>query len=181
VSYVEGKKIMDSFILAHEVIHLLKTTKNPGMLIKLDLSKSFDRISCQYMHSLLESFGFDSHWVHWIMRLTSSSFFSILFNGVPSKPFSPTRGILQGDPLYPFLFVLMAEGLGRYLKTSVLEGYLKGLPLHNIQPTPSHIHFVDDTLLLNTPTTQEAIKLNSILTDFVDALGIALNLEKYKL
>jgi hypothetical protein len=134
------------------------------MLIKLDLSKYFDRISWQYMRSLLEAFGFDNHWVAWIMRLTSSSFFSILVNGVPSQPFSPTRGIRQGDPLSPFLFVIMAEGLGRYLKAFILEGSLKGLPLHNIQPTPSHSQFVDDTLLLNTLTAQEAIKLNSILT-----------------
>jgi hypothetical protein len=75
----------------------------------------------------------------------------------------------------------MAEGLGRYLKASILEGSLKGLPLHNIQPAPSHSQFFDDTLLLNTLTTREAIKLNSILTDFVDASGMALNLEKYKL
>jgi hypothetical protein len=179
--YVEGRKIMDSVILSHEVIHSLKTTKIPGMLIKLDLSKYFDRISWQYMCSLLEAFGFDNHWVNWIMRLTSSSFFSILVNGVPSQPFSPTRGIRQGDPLSPFLFVLMAEGLGCYLKASVLEGSLKGLPLHNIQPTPSHSQFVDDTLLLNTLTTREATKLNSILTDFADASGMALNLDKSKL
>jgi hypothetical protein len=181
VGYVEGRKIMDSVILAHEVIHSLKTTRTPGMLIKLDLSKAFDRISWKYMCSLLEAFGFDSHWVAWIMRLTSSTFFSILVNGVPSQPFSPTRGIRQGDPLSPFLFVIMVEGLGRYLKASVVEGSLKGLPLHNIQPTPSHSQFVDDTLLMNTPTSQEATKLNSILTDFVEASGMALNLDKSQL
>jgi hypothetical protein len=143
---------MDNVILAHEVIHSLKTTKTPGMLIKLDLSKDFDRVSWQYLRSMLEAFGFDHHWVDWIMKLTSSAFFSILVNGVPSQPFTPSRGIRQGDPLSPFLFILMAEGLGRYIKTTILEGTLKGLPLHNIQPAPSHSQFVDDTLLLNTPT-----------------------------
>jgi len=54
------------------------------MLIKLDLSKSFDRISWQYMRSMLESFGFDKDWVNWILKLTSSAFFYILVNGVPS-------------------------------------------------------------------------------------------------
>jgi hypothetical protein len=110
--YVEGRQIMDSVILSHEVIHSLKMTKIPGMLIKLDLSKSFDRVSWQYLRSMLESFGFDHQWVNWILNLTSSAFFSILVNGVPSQPFSPSRGIRQGDPLSPFLFVLMAEGLG---------------------------------------------------------------------
>jgi hypothetical protein len=156
-------------------------TKIPGMLIKLDLSKDFDRLSWQYLRSMLESFGFDKIWVNWILKLTSSAFFSILVNGVPSQPFSPTRGIRQGDPLSPFLFVLMVEGLGCYIKATILEGSLLGLPLHNIQPAPSHNQFVDDTLLMNTPTAREANKLNSILSDFVEASGMALNLDKSKL
>jgi hypothetical protein len=151
------------------------------MLIKLDLSKAFDRISWKYMCSLLEAFGFDNIWVAWIMQLTSSTFFSILVNGVPSRPFSPTRGIRQGDPLSPFLFVIMVEGLGCYIKASVEDGSLKGLPLHNLQPAPSHSQFVDDTLLLNTPTAQEANKLKIILTDFAEASGTSLNLDKSQL
>jgi hypothetical protein len=181
VGYVEGRKIMDNVIVTHEVIHSLKTTKILGMLIKLDLSKDFDRVNSQYLHSMLESFGFDSQWVNWILNLTSSAFFSILVNGVPSQPFSPSRGIRQGDPLSPFLFVLMAEGLGRYIKATVLEGSLKDLPLHNIQPTPLHSEFVDDTLLMNTPTTRESNKLTSILCDFLEASGMDLNLKKSKL
>jgi hypothetical protein len=53
--------------------------------------------------------------------------------------------------------------------------------LHNIQPMPSHSQFFDETLLMNTPTTGEANKLNSILSDFVEASGMTLNLEKSKL
>jgi hypothetical protein len=179
--YVEGRQIMDSVILAHEVTHSLKSSRTPGMLIKLDLSKAFDRASWKYIRAVLNSFGFAHEWINWIMNLTSSAFFSILVNGVPSKPFSPSRGICQGDPLSPFLFILLAEGLGRYIKASVLEGSLKGLPLHNLQPAPSHSQFVDDTLLLNSPMAQEAQKLNSILADFIEASGMSLNLDKSKL
>jgi hypothetical protein len=75
----------------------------------------------------------------------------------------------------------MAEGLGCYLKATVLEGSLTGLPLHNLHPVPSHSQFVDDTLLMNTPMVREATKLNSILSDFSDASGMLLNLDKSKL
>jgi hypothetical protein len=172
---------MDSVIMANEVIHSLKSSKTPGMLIKLNLSNSFDRLSWQYLRSVLESFGFDKLWVNWVLKLTSSAFFSILVNWTPSQPFHSTRGIIQGDPLSPFLLVLMVEGLGRYLKSMVLEGSLKGLPLHNLHSVPSHNQFVDDTLLMKTPTIREATKLNSILSNFTEASGMLLNLDKSKI
>jgi hypothetical protein len=172
--YVEGCQIMDNIILVHEVIHSLKSTRTPGMLIKLDLSKAFDHLSWKYMQSLLLDFGFSNDWIHWILNLTSSSFFSILVNGVPSKPFSPSRGIRQGDPLSPFLFIIMAEGLGHYITASIADGSLQGLPLHGLQPTASHSQFVDDTMLMGTPTAQEAIKLKSILSYLVKLLALPL-------
>jgi hypothetical protein len=179
--YVEGRKIMDNVILVHEIIHSLKSTRTPGMLLKLDLSKSFDKLSWQYMKALLSAFGFNKDWISWIMNLISSTFFSILVNGVPSQPFSPSRGIRQGDPLSPFLFVIMVEGLGCYIKASIQNGSLQGLPLHGLQPTASHSQFVDDTLLMNTPTMQEAIKLSSILSDFSEASDTTFNLAKSQL
>jgi hypothetical protein len=86
------------------------------------------------------------------MKLTSSSFFSILVNGFPSQIFSPSWGICQGDPLSPFIFVIMAEGLGRYITTSIMKGSLQGLPLHGMQPATSHSQFVGDTMLMNNLT-----------------------------
>jgi hypothetical protein len=76
--YVEGRQILDSVILAHEVIHSLQKTKTPGMLLKLDLSKAFDKISWNFMQEMLLAFGFDQSWVKWIMNLTSTAFFSLL-------------------------------------------------------------------------------------------------------
>jgi hypothetical protein len=132
--YVEGRQIMDSVILAHEVIHSLQKSKTPGMLLKLDISKAFDKLNWDYMRAMLIAFGFDQSWVTWIMNLTSSAFFSILVNGVPSRTFSPSRGIRQGDPLSPFLFIIMAEGLGRSIRAAIERNRLKFLPLHGISP-----------------------------------------------
>jgi len=83
--YVEGRQILDSVILAHKVIHSLHMTKSPGMLLKLDLSKAFDKLSWNYMKSTLLALGFDPLRVSWIVNLTSSALFSILVNSVDIK------------------------------------------------------------------------------------------------
>ena len=88
--YVEGRQITDGIILTHEIIHSLKISKKPGMLLKLDLSKAFDSLSWKYIENILIAFGFDASWVRWIMSLISSSFFSVLINGIPSETFHPT-------------------------------------------------------------------------------------------
>jgi hypothetical protein len=81
----------------------------------------------------------------------------------------------------PSMFVIMVEGLGRYIKASIQNGSLQGLPLHGLQPKASHSQFVDDMMLLNTPTMQEANKLRSILNDFSDTSGTTFNLAKSQL
>jgi len=172
---------MDSVILVHEIIHLLKSTHTPGMLPKLDISKYFYKLRWQYIKALLTAFGFSNEWISWTMNLISSKLFSIIVNGVPSEPFSPSRGIRQGDPLSPFLFFIMVEGLGRYIKASIKNGLLQGLPLHGLQPIASHFQFVDDVMLLNTPTMQEDNKLRSSLNDFSDTSKTTFNLTKSQL
>jgi exonuclease III len=176
--YIEGRQILDSVILAHEVIHSLQKTKTPGMLLKLDLSKAFDKISWEYMKELLLAFGFEELWVTWILNLTSTAFFSILVNGVPSRPFTPSRGIRQGDPLSPFLFIIMVEGLSRSIHAAVGNGSLEGLSLHGISPPISHSQFVDDTLLMGSPTVKEANSILQILQTFSDASGLDCNKDK---
>ena len=101
------------------------------MLLKIDLSKAFDKLSWSYIHQMLSAFGFNPTQIQWIMSLISSLIYSIFLNGSPSMPFSPTRVIRQGDPLSPFLFVIMAEGLGRLINYHVRMRYLKGLCIHH--------------------------------------------------
>eukprot|EP00253_Pinus_taeda_P019391 PITA_19391 len=173
-SYVEGRQITDGIILTHEIIHSLKQTKKPGMLLKIDLSKAFDSISWDYMQKILRAFGFANAWIRWISNLISSSFFSILINGIPSSTFHPSRGLRQGDPLSPFLFIIMAEGLGRRINTAIHSQTLKGINLHRAS-TISHQQFVDDNMIFGHSSVQEARSLNTLLDNFSKASGALIN------
>eukprot|EP00253_Pinus_taeda_P002060 PITA_02060 len=147
------------------------------MLLKIDLSKAFDSISWEYMQKVLKAFGFDNAWIRWVSSLISSAFFSILINGIPTSTFRSYRGIRQGDPLSPFLFIIMAEGLGRCIKNAIQAQDLKGITLHNA-PTVSHQQFVDDNMIFGYPSVHEARTLNSLLSLFSKASGTLINKAK---
>lgn len=154
--YVEGRQITDGIILTHEIIHSLRQTRKLGMLLKIDLSKAFDSISWEYLQKILKAFGFSPPpWIRWISNILTSSFFSILINGIPSPTFRPSRGIRQGDPLSPFLFVILAEGLGRSIKAASLSHKLRGLSFHQASVV-LHQQFIDDNILFGHPSVQEA-------------------------
>ena len=108
------------------------------MLLKVDLVKAYDKVDWDFLKEILTTYGFSHDWVKWIGNLVSSAFFSILVNGSPSDTFHPSRGLRKGDMLSPFLFILLAEGLGRTLKAQQRKGELKGLDPHNSQNPQTH-------------------------------------------
>eukprot|EP00253_Pinus_taeda_P034616 PITA_34616 len=176
--YVEGRQILDNILLAQEMIHSLHSRKEAGMLMQLDLSKAYDKVSWRYLEAVLDAFGFCRTWIKWILALIKSPRYSILVNGAPSAPFTPSRGIRQGDPLSPFLFVILMEGLSRIIAKKKAEGSIKGLQPIRSLPATTHQQFVDDTMLHGTPTMKEAVAYRGILDLFSQASGMEINFSK---
>lgn len=116
-------------MVAQEAIHSLENSKTKGMLIKLDLAKAYDRVNWEYLQKILKAFGFDEIWISWVITMITTPVLSILLNESPTEAFSATRGLKQGVPLSPFLFILAAEGLGRLIKAKVYSEQYKGLRL----------------------------------------------------
>ena len=139
------------------------------------MSKAFNKISWQYIREILKSFGFHPTWIQWIYLLISSSLFSIMLNGTPTSTFRPSKGIRQGDPLSPFLLIIMEEGLSRTIQVAIRNSTLQGISIHNLNPPLSHTQFVDDTTLMGSPTLREAKTLKSILDKFAATSGTSIN------
>ena len=123
------------------------------------------------------SFGFSQEWTRWVLALTSTAFFFILVNVFISTTFSSSIGIRQGDPLSPFLIIIMAEGLSRMLKDKISVGSLRGLSLHDDHHL-SYQHYFDDNLLFWHPSVQEAHIINKKLYSFSVSSGTTINIDK---
>ena len=97
--------------------------------------------------------------------------YSILLNGQPHKLISPQRGLRQGDPLSPYLFLLISKGLHRLLKKAKIEGSLRGVSFCLAGPRISHLHFADDSLIFCRPSASDCQTIQSILQIYENASG----------
>lgn len=108
-----GRSIVEGIIVSHEAIHMVKKLRIPSMTVKLDILKAYDLVERDFLLKVLKRFGFDNNLVDWINGCIGGPKFSILVNGVVQGIFGTTKRVRQGDPLSPFLFIIMTEDLGR--------------------------------------------------------------------
>ncbi|GKU90863.1 hypothetical protein SLEP1_g4808 [Rubroshorea leprosula] len=180
-AFVPGRLIYDNIMVAIEAIHHLKNKKvgrRGHMAIKLDLSKAFDKVEWNFLEDTMRAMGFPERWINRVMTCVRTVEYSVLINGCPTKKFTPSRGIRQGDPLSLFLFLLCAEGLSALLSRAIRRGDLKGLTLCRGCPCLSHLFFADDSLLFGEASVQEATKLLEILKEYEGVSGQQINLDK---
>jgi hypothetical protein len=125
------------------------------MAIKLDMSKAYDRVEWTFLEPVIRKLGFAEQWIALIMRCVTSVCYQVLINGTPYGNIKPTRGIRQGDPLSPYLFLFCAEGLSSLLWKAKREKKITGVPIVAKGIKLSHILFADDNLLFCRETFSE--------------------------
>nr|GEX96239.1 RNA-directed DNA polymerase, eukaryota, reverse transcriptase zinc-binding domain protein [Tanacetum cinerariifolium] len=150
------------------------------MFFKVDFSKAYDSVRWDYLLDVLEAFGFGHTWCKWIQGTLSSAKASILVNGSPSKEFSYHRGLKQGDPLAPYLFILVMEPLHISFSRAVEEGLFKGIFLSN-SISISHLFYADDTMFLGEWSDSILQCIINILKSFFLAFGLQINIFKSQL
>jgi hypothetical protein len=166
--FLEGRQIHEAIGVAQEALHSIKSRKLRSAVLKIDLSKAYDRVSWLYLRLLLTHLGFSVSFIRWIMCCITTVSFSVLINGSASPFFRSERGLRQGCPLSPLLFLLVVEGLSRALSEAKRTGSFSGIKISpSLQVT--HLLFVDDILIFNSGSRTEAETLKNILSLFSKA------------
>ncbi|GJS89128.1 RNA-directed DNA polymerase, eukaryota [Tanacetum coccineum] len=121
-AFVVNRQILDGPFILNEILHWCKRKKKQVMFFKVDFAKAYDSVRWDYLLDVVEAFGFGQTWCKWIRGTFSSARASVLVNGSPSNEFYFHCGLKQGDPLSPYLFILIMESLHMSFSQAVDEG-----------------------------------------------------------
>jgi hypothetical protein len=156
-----------------------KKGKSGACAIKLDMAKAYDRVEWIYLRAIMEKLGFSEQWIDLVMKCVSTVSLSVRVNGKFSEYFRPSRGIRQGDPLSPYLFLLCSEGLSCLLKYSGPQYLSRGIRVGVHAPWLSHLLFADDCLVFVQASASGASRLHNILDQYRVGSGQLVNRNKY--
>ncbi|KAF7119980.1 hypothetical protein RHSIM_Rhsim13G0172400 [Rhododendron simsii] len=173
-AFVPGRMIQDSILIAHEAFHFLKRKKNGKdkfMAVKLDFNKAYDRVEWDFLEALMRKLGFAGVWVGWVMETVASVKFSVLANGESRASISPERGLRQGDPLSPYLFLIVKDVLSKLIQEELRGGHLAGMRINKFCPILSHIFFADDAIIFLKAELKECSMIKSVLEKYCSASG----------
>ncbi|GJW92040.1 RNA-directed DNA polymerase, eukaryota [Tanacetum coccineum] len=169
-------------ILANRLVGVLGdiSKKKQSLIFKVDFEKAYDSVRWDFLDDVLKKFGFGNKWRDWIQKCLRSSRGSIIINGSPTEEFQFFKGLKQGDPLSPFLFILIMESLHLSFQSVVDVGLFKGIhlsPLVNL----SHMFYADDAVFVGQWCDDNINTLVHVLECFFRASGLRINMSKSKI
>ena len=165
-AFLHERLITDNVLVAFELMHYLdhkREGKDRYMAVKLDMSKAYDRVEWGFIEKVMEQMGFHEKWVNLIMSCITTSTYFVLINGVAHRCIVPSRGLRQGDPLSPYLFLLCADGFSSLINSATRNNMLSSVSIYRGCPMVTHLFFADDSLLFCKASTQECQNLMAIL------------------
>lgn len=180
-AFVPGRAISDNVLITHEILHTLKASEaviNCSMAVKTDMSKAYDRLEWKFIETVLLRFGFAPSLVNLIMQCITSVTYSFLVNDSVHGKVVPSRGIRQGDPLSPYIFILCGEVLSGLCTRAQRSGHLAGLRVSTSAPRLNHLLFADDTMFFLNTDESSCSALMDILHQYELASGQLINSSK---
>ncbi|GJX24323.1 putative RNA-directed DNA polymerase, eukaryota, reverse transcriptase zinc-binding domain protein [Tanacetum coccineum] len=137
----------------------VRKRKQALMVFKVDFEKAFDSLRYEFLDLVMAKLGFDSKWRTWISGCLHNARAFVLINGSPTCEFDIQRGLRQGDPMSPFLFILAMEGLPVLTCKAITLGLFKGVKVGNDGIHISHLIYADDVIFLGEWSNVNALNL----------------------
>lgn len=171
-AFIQGRSLAGNIQLAQELLRKYgRKRSSPRCLIKVDLCKAYDSISWSFLHRVMGGLGFPPLFSGWVLECVSTTAYSLIINGSMCGFFKGKRGLRQGDPMSPFLFVLCLEYLSRGLNLATTASEFNFHPKCN-KLKVSHLAFADDLMLFARGDEPSICIIMDCLRDFEEKSGL---------
>ncbi|GJY87422.1 RNA-directed DNA polymerase, eukaryota, partial [Tanacetum coccineum] len=175
-AFLKGRNILDGPLFLNECLAWYRKRKKSLMVFKVDFEKAFDSLRWEYLDEIMGKLGFGSKWRKWISGCLINARASVLVNGSPTNEFEIQKGLRQGDPMSPFLFILAMEGLHALMCKDESVGLYKGASIGNI--SISHLLYADDVTFVGAWSQSNVCNLIFILRCFFMVSRLRININK---
>lgn len=164
-AFLQGGNIIDRVVIINELIYYAKKKGEPCMLLKVDFEKVYDSMCWEYLDYMFDRIGFSGRWRAWIRECLASASVSVLVNVSPTKEFAMIKGLRQGDPMAPFLFLIAAEGLIGLIRNAINLGVYEQYIIRSNEEevAVSHTHYADDTIMASRLSLNNVFVMKCIL------------------
>jgi hypothetical protein len=169
---------VDGVMVVNEVVDMAKKSGKDCFIFKVDFEKAYDFVDWSFLDYMLGRFGCCDQWRKWIRTCVFLGSMSILVNGSPTEEINIRCGLKQEDPLAPFLFLLVAEGLGGLMRKAVELNRFKGFRVGRRGAVISHLQYADETICIGEATVENLWTLKAILRGFEMVSGLKVNFWK---
>lgn len=167
--------------MVNEIIAWALKKNKKFMIFKVDFEKAFDSLNWTFLDSIMLQMGFCAKWRNWIRGCLSQAYALVLVNGSPTSELKISKGLRQGDPLSPFLFIIAAKALHVALLEAKDKNIFHGIEVGKDKIPISQLQFADDALIMGEWSLSNTKNLSGILNCFYLAFGLKVNYSKSKL
>ncbi|XP_021999379.1 uncharacterized mitochondrial protein AtMg01250-like [Helianthus annuus] len=176
-----GRYILDGPLIVNEHITWIKKRKSKAFILKIDFEKAYDNVNWKFVVNILLQMGFPIKWCNWIMGILKSASSSVLVNGAPTFTFKCEKGMRQGDPLSPFLFLVVMEALSCMINSAKEVEVIRGIVVSDNGPIISHLWYADDAIMVGEWSKNEVVNIVRILRVLHLCSGLKINIDKSNL
>ena len=183
-AFIKGRNISDNILISHEIIYTLRREKGRKTsfgVLKIDMSKAYDRVNWTFLKAVLTVMEFEDKWIKWIMEYVTTVSYTIIVNVNLTSSFKPSQGLRQGDPLSPYLFIFCANILSISLSQAQNLKQIQGVKVGRNGLSFTHLFFADDSLLFFKKDSKTIRNLQLILDWYYSIFGQKINPAKLDL